>query len=281
MSELFDRYYELQIGDLLITIDDLDIEFTVENDTNNQSGTAEITIFNLSDSSKAKIKKDTPIQLKAGYKDDYGIIFYGTVDKVWDEWQQGDVKTVVQALDATKQLFRGSYMVRTYPAGMPVATIVKDVFSAAGVPVGLIEDPGITLTKTMTFEGSPYQILQTCIGLANGEIVKQRQVSPDLLLLESWTAYVKNNMGYFVRREYKEVEAVVLSSETGLMEVTPQESEDSTIDYRVRCLLQWKASQDSIIKLESIRVSGLFKVVEFKHVCKRDEFYSELGVKAV
>jgi hypothetical protein len=47
--------------------------------------------------SKAKIKKYTPIQLKAGYKDDYGIIFYGTVDEVWDEWQRGDVKTVVQA----------------------------------------------------------------------------------------------------------------------------------------------------------------------------------------
>ena len=129
-------------------------------------------------------------------------------------------------------------MVRTYPAGTPVATIVKDVFSAAGVPVGLIEDPGIALTKNDDFRRFTLSDSANLHRDVNGEIVKRRQILPDLLLLEGWTAYV-------------------------------------------RCLLQWKASQDSIIKLESNRASGLFKVVEFKHVCKRDEFYTELGVKAI
>ncbi len=280
------RWVEVQIGSLLITIDDLDIEFVVENDTDNKAGQAEIAIYNLSDSSKSKIKNGEIIQLKAGYRDDYGIIFYGTIDKKWDEWEGVDVKTVIQASDSTKKLWQSSYVVKKYPKGTSVANIVRDMFSMAGVPIGKIEDPGVVLQKDMIFKGSPKRIVETCLNIINGNIAKGwGNVPPDVALQrlnqDGWTAYVKNNMGYLVKKSFKDVEAIVLSSETGLMEVIPEEGEDAKINYRIRCLLCWKASQDSIIKLESIKASGVFKVVEYKHVCRGEEYYSELGVKAV
>jgi len=287
LSELWDRYYELifQSG-LQITADDLDVEFTVENDTDNKAGQAEITIYNLSESSKQKIKKGDIVQLKAGYRNDYGIIFYGTIDKIWNERDGADIKTTIQASDSTKKLWTQAYVVKKYPAGTSVTQVVKDMFSLAGVPVGKVDDPGITLLKDMVFEGTPKQIVDEVLALVNGQIAKQwGNLTLDGWMMRSatsfWTAYVKNNMGYFVRRDFKDVEAIVLSSETGLMEVTPEDSEDSKIDYRIRCLLCWKAGQDSIIKLESMKVSGIFKVVKYKHVCRGDEYYSELGVKAV
>ena len=286
MSEKWLRWVEVQIGSLLITIDDLDIEFTVENNTDNKAGQAEIAIYNLSDSSKSKIKKGEIIQLKAGYRDDYGIIFYGTIDKKWDEREGADVKTVIQASDSTKQLWQSGYVVKKYPKGTSVANIVRDMFSMAGVPVGKIEDPGVVLQKDMIFKGSPKRIVETCLNIINGNIAKGwGNVPPDVAIQrlnqDGWTAYVKNNMGYLVKKSFKDVEAIVLSSETGLMEVIPEESEDAKIDYRIRCLLCWKASQDSIIKLESIKASGVFVVKEYKHVCRMDDYYSELGVKAL
>jgi len=286
LSEKWLRWVEVQIGSLLITIDDLDIEFTVENNTDNKAGQAEIAIYNLSDSSKSKIKKGEIIQLKAGYRDDYGIIFYGTIDKKWDEREGADVKTVIQASDSTKQLWQSGYVVKKYPKGTSVANIVRDMFSMAGVPVGKIEDPGVVLQKDMIFKGSPKRIVETCLNIINGNIAKGwGNVPPDVAIQrlnqDGWTAYVKNNMGYLVKKSFKDVEAIVLSSETGLMEVIPEESEDAKIDYRIRCLLCWKASQDSIIKLESIKASGVFVVKEYKHVCRMDDYYSELGVKAL
>lgn len=287
MSELWDRYYELNFqSGLQITADDLDVEFTVENDTASKAGQAEITIYNLSDSSKQKIKKGDVVQLKAGYRDDYGTIFYGTIDKIWVEKDGADVKTVIQASDSMKQLWQSGYVVRKYSKGTPVANIVRDMFSVAGVPVGKIEDPGITLQKDMVFRGSPKRIVETCLNIINGNIAKSwGNIPPDVALQrlnqDGWTAYVKNNMGYLVRGDFKDREAIVLSSETGLIEVTPEESEDADVDYHVRCLLCWKASQGSIIKLESIKVSGVFAVREYKHVCRGEDYYSELGVKAI
>lgn len=273
--ELFDRYYELQVGSMLITIDDLDIEFHIEGGNKENANKAEITVYNMSDASKARIKKGEAVQLKAGYRKDYGIIFFGTIDRVWDEREGADVKTVITALDETKSLFESGIIIKKYPKGTQVTTVVKDMFAVAGIPVGKIDDPGVVLQRDYIFDKTAYENLRTCLGIVNGEIVK-KGIAPD-----GWTFYVKNNMGYFVRRDYSDVEAIVLSSETGLMEVMDQESEDSAIDYKVKSLLQWKASTDSIIRLESIRVNGTFKVVEYSHVCKGEEYYSELGVKAI
>jgi hypothetical protein len=288
-NEMFNRYYELQLGSMLITIDDLDIEFHIEGGNKENANKAEITIYNLSDASKAKIKKDTAIQLKAGYRNDYGIIFYGKIDRVSEEKDGADVKTIIKALDETKSLFESAYITRTYPQGTPIATIVKDMFNAAAIPVAKIEDPSVTLQKTMTFHGTPYNNLKICLDIVNGDVLRQAKNQygyMDPLLrraVESqnyFTFYTKNNMGYFVRKQYQGQEVIVLSSETGLMEVTEHE-EEAEIDYKIRCLLQWKASADSLIRLDSIKASGVFKVVDFSHVCKGEEFYSELGVKAV
>jgi len=103
LVEFWNRMIELQVGSTVITLDDLDIEFVIENDDESKAGTAEIAIYNLG-KSKSAFKKDELVQLKAGYKDDYGIIFYGKIDKVWDEKDGADIKTVVQASDMTKQL---------------------------------------------------------------------------------------------------------------------------------------------------------------------------------
>jgi hypothetical protein len=76
------------------------------------------------------------------------------------------------------------------------------------------------------------------------------------------------------------VEAVVLSSETGLLEVIKSEEEETGATLKIKCLLQWKIAADSIISLESQQATGTYKVEEYKHVASGNDFYTEakLGV---
>lgn len=285
MSEFWGRYVELQIGSLLITLDDLDIEFLVENDEDSRAGTAEIAVYNLG-SSKSVFKKDELVQLKAGYRDDYGIVFYGKIDKLFSEKEGADVKTVIQASDMTKQLFTGKPICKTYPKGTSVSVIVQDIFSEAGVPIGKIEDPGITLEKDMVFGGkttsTPHSVLtEELLPFVNGMILKGRAVELAKLGEQSdiYTCFVgQDGMGYFVKKDYAEQTAIVLDSESGLMEVHDVSEDGKSTAYKVRCLLNWKIRQGTIVQLNSILVSGNFRVTKFKHVCKGEEYYTEAEV---
>ncbi len=269
MSEFFDRYVEIHVGSALFTLDDFDIEFSVENDEEDTAGQAEIAFYNLA-SSKSALKKDELVQAKAGYRDDYGIIFYGKIDKVWSEKDGADVKTIVQASDMTKQLFEAVPIVKKYPAGTSIASIVSDLLSIAAIPVGKIEDPGLTLKKDMVFGGkttsTPYVVLtEEVLPLVNGAVE------------DEYTFYVKDGMGYFVKRDFKEQIAIVLDAESGLLEVQ-EVSEDDQTKYRVRCLLNWKIRQGTLVQLNSSVASGNFKVTKFKHVCKGEEYFTEAEI---
>ena len=57
--EFWLRYIELQVGSTLITSDDLDIEFTVENDDKNSAGQADLNHLFIEYRFRVKnIKKD-------------------------------------------------------------------------------------------------------------------------------------------------------------------------------------------------------------------------------
>lgn len=286
MSEFWNRYVELQVGSAVITLDDLDIEFTVENDDDSKAGQAEIAVYNLG-SSKSAFKKDELVQLKAGYKDDYGIVFYGKIDKAWDEKDGADVKTVVQASDMTKQLYMAKPICKKYPKGTPITTVVRDLFAEAGIPVAEIEDPGITLPKDMVFGGkttsTPHTVLtEEVLPLVNGHNIKGVKLDGALArigeITDTYTAFVgQDGMGYFVKRTYN-AEAIVLDSESGLMEVQDVSKEGETAAYKVRCIFNWKIRQGTIVQVDSITVSGNFKVTSFKHVCRGEEYYTEAEV---
>jgi len=278
MTSIWGRYVELQIGSEIYTNDNFDIEFNIENTTGAEAGTAEIAIYNLADVTKTKIKKDEPIQLKAGYESSgYGIIFIGKIDKNYDKIEGADVKTVIEALDAMKDLLKGESIVKYSPKGTSISTIIEELFGEAEVAIGTIADPGITLENDRTEEGTPYAIAQRYVEYANGEIKKATGEEGS-----TWRIYVRNNTGFFVEGATKLiVEAVVLSSKTGLMEAVEDKDEEAEIELRVKTLLQWKIAVDSIVSLESKLATGTYKVIEYKHIGNDNSYYTEAGLGAI
>lgn len=277
MTELWGRYIELQIGNVVFTSDDFDISFKVENTIGSEAGSAEITIYNLANTTKAKIVKDTAIQLKAGYESSgYGIIFLGKIDKVYGKTEGGDIKTTIEALDAMIDLLKGEHIRKFSPKGTAVSTIIEELFTVAGVAIGTIEDCEVTLDNIFMEEGTPYAIAERYADFVNGKIKKATGEEG------TWRIYVRNNTGFFVESATKlSVEAIVLSSETGLMEVVSDIDEEAGIELRIKTLLQWKIAADSIIFLESKQATGTYKIIKYKHIAQGDSYYTEAGLGVI
>ena len=148
MSKLFDRYYELHIANKILTIDDLDIFFRVKGSAN-EAATAEITVYNLSESTMKAIESGSPLVLIAGYRDDYGIIFQGTVKRAELTIEGTDVAAEIVAVDNLAELQK--HIRITIPEGSDLSDVARLVFKQAGIPIGRIEQTGITTTRPMTF----------------------------------------------------------------------------------------------------------------------------------
>ncbi|MEM2726666.1 MAG: hypothetical protein QXV61_00205 [Archaeoglobaceae archaeon] len=268
MSEFWDRYVEVQIGSKIFSLEDYDIEFEIENSDSEEAGLAEIAVWNLGES-KDVFKVDEFVQLKAGYKNDYGVIFLGKIDKVVQERNKADIKTVAKCSDFTKELFRKK-IYKVYSEGTSIKAIVSDLLAEAGIPVGKIEDPGINIEKKTVFGGKTNStifnvISEEILPLVNGEG-------------KQFKFYVgTDGLGYFVKEDYRGNEVIVLDSESGLIEVRDKSDEEEQ-KYAVRCLLNWKIKQDMIVKIDSFVVSGNFKVSRLKHVCRSEDYYTELEV---
>jgi len=277
MTEVWGRYVELQIGSEVFTNSDFDISFSIENTTGSEAGSAEISIYNLADTTKVKIVKDTVIQLKAGYESSgYGIIFVGKIDKTHDKIEGADVETVIEALDAMKDLLKGESTRKFSAKGTSVSTIIEELFTEAGIAIGTIEDCGVVLDNIFMEVGTPYAIAERYTQYVNGELKKATGKEG------TWRIYVRNNTGFFVEGATKlTVEAVVLSSETGLMEAVEDKDEEAGIELRVKTLLQWKIAVDSIVALKSKYATGTYKVIEYKHIGNDNSYYTEAGLGAI
>lgn len=268
MSEFWNRYVELQVANKVFTLDEYDIEFEVEN-SDSMAGQSEIAIWNLGES-KNIFKTGELIQLKAGYKDDFGIIFYGKIDKLRQEKDGADVKTTAICSDLTKMLFEKKKVFKIYREGTAINSIIQELLSESGIPVGKLEDPKIKLEKQMVFGGNPestvYNVIQhEIIPFVNGKSDKK------------YKFYIGvDGLAYFVDENFKDATAIVLESESGLMDV--YDVSDETVKFRVKCLLNWKIRQNIIVQIRSFAVNGNFKVLKFKHVCNRENYYTEAEV---
>jgi hypothetical protein len=80
MTLLKDRVWSLQV-DQTLWREPLQIEFTVELFASRASGKAQISVFNLSESSKQKIASGATLKLRAGYKELEGLIFSGSINE--------------------------------------------------------------------------------------------------------------------------------------------------------------------------------------------------------
>src|SRR5690606_3380684 len=111
---------------------DLKIAFTIRKGLSSTQNSAEIKIWNLSESSRNAIGKELDdIQLEAGYLPpegggNVGIIFKGQMRDVLHTREGNDIITTLSCGEGDKP-FRNATISKTYPAGTEVQTVMEDI----------------------------------------------------------------------------------------------------------------------------------------------------------
>jgi hypothetical protein len=125
---LFNRVASVEVDDFKIT--DLRITFDISKHTDPKSNKATITITNLSQSTRSKIKEKSKIVLKAGYEQAYGeqLLFAGFVTNFNHEKQPTEIITTLECVDGIVPLNEANFSL-SYAPGTSVKKILADVMN--------------------------------------------------------------------------------------------------------------------------------------------------------
>lgn len=224
----------LELGDLRIVFK------TTKGDVETPNS-AEINVYNLSEATSSKIKKEfTRVVLQVGYQDNYAVIFDGTIRQVRRFRENGtDVCTAILAADGDAA-YNYAVVNTTLAAGSTSAEHVgacQKAFSGKGADTGYIPDmAGPALPRGKVMYGMARKYMR--------DTAKQTGTS--------WS--IQDGKVQMVPvRGYLPGEAVVLTAETGLVGA-PEQTNDG---IKVRCLLNPRLRIGGRIKLDNASVKEM------------------------
>jgi len=278
MSNLYMRKTTFLVSGREIT-DPLTIKFSVPFGDNDKVDTIDIQVYNLKDETINSIAANKEAILSAGYIDDNGVIFSGTLKKKGTKWEGLDKITTFKCIDCTLD-YTKTVIKRTYGRNTPASLILRELARDAGLAIGDIDLP-------VDFIYRSGKALNGKIKFLISEIAKDCE------------AKLHINKGRIYVRDSKKGDNLGLdiSKETGLID-EPEEVEEEMKDekgsklkndkkkikgYKIKVLLNHRITTDVIIKLTSRKVSGVFRVSKGEHKgdTSGQEYYTECEVVSV
>jgi hypothetical protein len=132
---LFDRVVELKVGDT--DINGLDIAFEIEKDLNPEPNPCHIEIYNLSKKNRDLLSSydRVPLALRAGYKDNVGLIFNGDMLSCRHEHEGTSWKTTLASGDGACAI-QSSRINKSFAKGTPIKAVIKEIAKQLGLPFG-------------------------------------------------------------------------------------------------------------------------------------------------
>lgn len=171
----FQRAYRLTVGGIEIDaragvgLNALRVAFAIERDVKRVPNNAEVAVWNLSPSSRAALAKlsNVPVRLEAGYVGEVGVIFQGDLRSCRSKREGTDIITRVSGGDGEVRI-RTARINRTFAAGTPIGTVLRDLGKALGVGEGNLRqflgaklgNGSKTLSRSLTLRGSVFDELE-------------------------------------------------------------------------------------------------------------------------
>ena len=294
MGLIWNRIVTVQVANLKISLEDHDVEATVENDVTSPSGksnTGEIVLWNINDQFFAALKNGAIIELCAGYADDSGTIFYGLIEDIDRTRDGADQKTVITVLDSSVKTKTTDKVAMTYPKGTTVADGVRRVLAAAGVAEGTISVPNVVFDQDTTYTQTLDDQIKHLLDYENGVLMRDNP-STYKTVTDCTRFMVVNNLAYFVPKNHCTATVILLSYSTGLLNVSKikkniaiatgdTSSEETYGDYKITSYLNHAIAIATVVKVDCEEVTGSFRVVSYKHTISKNDFITEMTVVAV
>jgi hypothetical protein len=216
----------------------LRVTFNVHKMTLQSPDQLEAKIYNLSPATMQKILQFTRVQLSAGYQfANFGLLFDGLVVQ-YRRGKENPTDTYLEIIAGDGDNVNGATSFRRFEAGTTEGAAINQLIQDTGYPAGHISSSVGTqvLQRPWIVAGATQQYLR------------------EMALKYNANLWVDGGQVYIVdQSEYKPGEAVVLSPQSGLVnipELTPS-------GIQVRCLINPKIQLGGLIKLDKQLISGV------------------------
>lgn len=249
----------IRSGDVTLSSETLDVEFTVPFDDDMEPNEAAIVVYNLSDNTIKQLKKGTALSIEAGYKGDTGVLFSGYISKIETKYDAADKVTTIYAMDDIKD---HSIESLSFAKGAKASHILKTLISKTGIPVAVFNP-----RRDHTYKDG-----QTVDGDLMENIRQYAEVCGISVYVSKGKIYARfikegDNLNFSV------------SSDTGMIgspspfeeEITAEDYKDTVNGYEVEMLLQHRMSAGAIVTLKSKTASGTYRVCSGEHRFSPDE----------
>lgn len=257
----FMRFVEIHVGNRIFNGNDFEIAFEVPFDDDSEVNETVFEIYNLSSNTINNMKKNEKVVINAGYRSSYGMILSGTISKKETKLEDVDQPTIVHVFDSTDK-WSGKSISKTYKKNIKASKIITDLAKTIKLPVVIKLPKDTTYPKGFVANG---KFMDIC-----------KRIASDCKAI----AYVNKGKLYIRNQKAGDDIRFVLNSNTGLIGFPEPFEEDGKKGYKVKCLLNHRITVASIIQLDSLVVKGTFRVKEGRHICKGNDFYTEMEVFA-
>lgn len=239
-----------------LRVDGLRVVFKIDRDLQPSPNQGEITIYNLSEASRAKLEDvGQRVVLEAGYEGSVAQIFSGDVRRAFSTKQGPDWVTKIEAGDGERAI-AFARVSKSYGPGTPQADVMKDTIRA------LKTDPGNALEKVAQMVGE----------FASG-FVQHAKASTELTRLlkqqgYSWSIQDGRVEVLGPNGDHLPEVVPVLTPETGLIGspsigIPTKKKQAATMKCRSVLLPTLRPGQR--VSLKSAAISGLFLAVKVVH----------------
>jgi len=277
-DELFQRAFELNLGGVKIaaattagqSTDMLKCVFSVEASLSKSPNTAEITVYNLAEATRARLSEDDlEVELEAGYIGLSNLIFKGKLEAGVSVKDGPDWVTTFQTTDGGKEgrKARINYSVKK--------TSVTDAFKRAAGALGV----GLGNSLSKINEGN---IRGALSGFSNGLVMSgpARKEIDRLTKTLGYSWSIQNGQLQLLGPgdAIDPGDAIVLDSDRGLIG-SPQAGDKGIIE--ARALLNPHLTPGRVVALSSLQTSGFFRIEKttYSGDTRGQDWYADLELK--
>lgn len=246
---------------------ELDLEFTVPFDDDMEANEAEVIIYNLSNTTISRFKKNATITIEAGFKGDTGVIFKGYVSKRTTSYEGVDRKTTLKCLDRVK---KRNLKEITYKKGTKASKILKDLLKKTGTPIAVFKiRRDHTYKDEQKVDGDLFENIKTYADVCGISVYVSKG--------KIYARYLKvgDNLNFTVQESTGMINTPTEYEE----EITAEDFKETVKGYTIQCLLQHRFAAGGIVKLKSKNAKdGKYRIRSGEHIFNEGEATSKIKV---
>lgn len=126
MAKLWKQVRLITVGEILFDYEQLDIDFEVKCTDDNKSDIATIKLYNLSETTRQKLKLNQDVSIDAGYRELHEVIFNGIVESVTTSRDENDFITIIEATP-NNRAYTNTIINRQFKAGIKASEVIKQI----------------------------------------------------------------------------------------------------------------------------------------------------------